>query len=105
MPRLLLAALALLLATAPAAAKSARCFTSDDGEYACNFTATDRAGSFEISAPGKPTVILVVNARGVASGFVNFGDRNVSLPGLYLRSKSDPACWVNDSTGTKVCAW
>lgn len=34
----------------------------------------------------------------------NIGTRNVALPGRYLRSKTDPACWVNDATGATVCA-
>lgn len=36
-------------------------------------------GSFEISAPGKPTYGLMLDERGIAFGF------------------------VNDSTGTKIC--
>jgi hypothetical protein len=41
---------------------------------------------------------------GVAYGFVNFGDKNIALPGRYLRSRSEPGCWVNDSTKAKICA-
>jgi hypothetical protein len=88
-----------------AQAKPARCFTTDDGAFSCQFRATAPDGSFEISAPGKPTFILNVIEPGVASGFANFGSRNVSLPGRYLRAASEPGCWVNDSTGTKLCAW
>lgn len=89
-----------------AAAKSARCYTTDDGEYDCEFTATDSQGSFEISAPGKPTMILIIDSPGVASGFGDFGTgRNVPLPGQYIRSDSDPACWVNSDTNTEICAW
>jgi hypothetical protein len=86
-------------------AKPARCFTSDDGSFSCEFHATARDGSFEISAPGKPTYILNMIEPGVASGFVNLGTRNIPLPGRYLRSSAEPACWVNDSTGAKICAW
>jgi hypothetical protein len=85
-------------------AKSARCFTSDDGSFACDFRATARDGSFTISAPGKPTYILNMIEPGVASGFVNLGTRNIPLPGRYLRSTAEPACWVNDATGAKICA-
>jgi hypothetical protein len=88
-----------------AEARLARCFTTDNGSYDCQFVATDRQGSFRISAPGKPTIILNVDQPGIAFGFANFGTRNVSLPGRYLRSATDPACWVNDATGTQVCAW
>jgi len=87
-----------------AEAKQARCFTSDDGDFPCEFFATDRDGSFRISAPGKPSMILNIDAPGVAYGFVNFGERNISLPGRYLRSKTDPACWENDSTHARICA-
>lgn len=94
------------LALADAAdAKQARCFSTDDGEYSCDFKATDADGSFEIAAPGKPTFILIMDEPGVASAFANFGDRNVSLPGLYLRDASDPACWISDATAARICAW
>ena len=97
--------LTLSLLLGAASAKSAWCLTTDDGEYDCEFTATDSAGSFEISAPGKPTFSLIMDAPGVASGYADFGDGNVSLPGRFFRSESDPACWVNDATDTQICAW
>jgi hypothetical protein len=100
----LLAAAAVCCLINAAEAKSARCFTTDDGSFPCQFRATARDGSFEISAPGKPTYILNVIEPGVANGFVNLGGRNVSLPGRYLRSKTEPECWLNDSTRTKICA-
>jgi hypothetical protein len=96
---------ALCVLTSGAEARPARCFTTDDGTYACQLVATDRQGSFRISAQGKPTIMLNVDQPGNAFGFANFGTRNVALPGRYLRSKADPACWVNDATGTKICAW
>jgi hypothetical protein len=86
-------------------ARMARRFTTDSGPYDCHFVATDRKGSFRISAPGKPTIILNVDQLGIAFGFANFGTRNVFLPGRYLRSATDSACWVNDTTETQVCAW
>jgi hypothetical protein len=88
-----------------AQAKPARCYTTDDGSFPCEFRATARDGSFKISAPGKPTYILNVTEPGIAYGFVNLGGRNVALPGRYLRSRSEPACWDNDSTTTRICAW
>ena len=96
---------ALCVLTSAAEARPARCFTTDDGTYACQFVATDRQGSFRISAPGKPTILLNIDEPGSAFGFTNFGSRDVSLPGRYLRSKADPACWADDATGAKVCAW
>ena len=89
-----------LLATClsfPAHAKPARCSTTDDGSYNCDFQPDGRDGSFTVSAPGKPTYTLTVTEPGVAFG-------SVSLPGRYLRSRSEPGCWVNDSTGAKLCA-
>ena len=86
-------------------ARPARCFTSDESNFQCEFRATDRDGSFEISAPSKPTYILTLAEPGVAYGFVNLGTRNVPLPGRFLRSRSETGCWVNDSTATKICAW
>jgi len=99
-----LAAAALLFATS-AEAKRARCFTTDDGYFPCTFVATDRQGSFEISARGKPTYSLIVDQPGFASAFVNIGGRNVSLPGMYVRSSDDGACWNNPETSTRICAW
>jgi hypothetical protein len=87
-----------------AAAKPARCSTSDDGSFPCQFRAMDRNGSFQISARGKPTFILDMIEPGVAAGYVNLGGRNTPLPGRYLRDPSEPACWINDVTHTRICA-
>ena len=99
-----LAMLGSLLASA-AEAKPARCFSTDDGYYDCDFRATDDAGSFAISAPMKPTFELLMDRPGFAYGFANFGDRNVPLPGMYVRQSDDPACWSNPETATRICAW
>ena len=88
-----------------AEARPARCSTTDDGSFPCQFRATARDGSFTISARGKPTYILNMSEPGVAFGFVNFGARNIPLPGYYLRSENEPACWVNDATRARICAW
>lgn len=93
------------VAASAAAAKPARCFTTDDGYFACDFVSLDRAGSFEISGEGVPTTTLIVDEPGFASGFVNFGNRNISLPGRYVRQRDDGACWSNPETNTKICAW
>jgi hypothetical protein len=84
-------------------AKPAKCFTTDDRSYACEFRRTDADGSFEISARGKPTYILNISEPGIAFGYVNLGHRNIPLPGRYLRSTSEPGCWVNDTTQAKIC--
>ncbi len=97
---------AAMLWSGSADAKRARCFTTDDGYFACTFTATDADGSFEISARGKPAYSLIVDEPGFASAFIRFGGgRNVSLPGMYVRSRDDGACWNNPETATKICAW
>jgi hypothetical protein len=62
----------ICLPLATAEAKSARCFTTDDGEYDCTFVATDADGGFEISAPGKPTFFLLMTEPGVASGYGDY---------------------------------
>ncbi|MDH7794374.1 MULTISPECIES: hypothetical protein [unclassified Beijerinckia] len=99
-------AVSLLLLPAIAEAKLARCFTTSDGYYDCDFRATDKDGSFEISAKRKPRYILVMEEPGLASAFVNLGtDRNVSLPGKFKRNKQDLACWFNDESRTRICAW
>ncbi|TFF25269.1 hypothetical protein E3C22_07810 [Jiella endophytica] len=89
-----------------ASAKSARCFTTDDGSYPCDFRGTDGSGSFEISAPGKPTFSLVIREPGLAGACGDFGTgRCVPMPGVYLRERDQPACWSNPETNTKICAW
>ena len=104
--RLILGALVLLFFAGQVEAKPARCFNSDDGYYDCDFRAIEGDGSFIISARDKPTYALMMSEPGVAYGFADFGTgRNVSLPGQYVRSRKDRACWVNDATGTKICAW
>ena len=87
-----------------AGARPARCTTTDDGTYPCDFRLTDKDGSFQISAPDKPLVILNMDGPGTAYGFINLGNRNISLPGHYLRDKADAACWVNDETKDRICA-
>ncbi len=88
-----------------AMAKPARCFTTDDGHYPCDFKGLDRQGSFEIKAKGFPTYTLWIESPGTAAGFVNFGDRNVALPGTFRREAADRACWANDETQTRICVW
>jgi hypothetical protein len=95
-----------LLISGAAQAKPAKCFSTDDGEYACDFQSLDKAGSFTTSAPGKPTYTLEVDSPGVAFGFADFGTgRNVALPGTFLRAQDDGACWDNDVTAVRICAW
>jgi hypothetical protein len=98
------AALYLVLG-ATADARPARCFTTDEGSFRCDFRMTDRDGSFEISAPGKPSYVLTMDQKDAAFGFVNLGGRNTPLPGRYLRSKTERGCWVNDTTAAKICAY
>ena len=98
-------ALVALASITTAQAKSARCYTSDDGEYSCTFVATARDGSFEISGEGSPTFSLVMDSPGRAYGFADYGSGSVALPGVYVRDKEDPACWVNDQTSARICAW
>lgn len=95
----------LFAATGFAEAKPAKCFTTDDGQFRCDFRVVDRDGSFAISAAGKPTYTLNMSGPGVAFGFAQIGGKNVALPGRYVRDASDGACWVNDATKTKICAW
>ncbi len=97
---------AALLASASAQAKPATCFSTDDGEYACEFKALDKAGSFTTSAPGKPTYTLEIDSPGVAFGYADFGTgRNVALPGMFRRAQDDGGCWDNDETDVRICAW
>jgi len=98
--------IALAFAT-PVLGKEARCFTTDDGYYDCNFEMLSSDGSFEVTADGYPAFQLVMESEGVASGYGQYepGGRFVSLPGTYERSREDGACWDNAETGTQICAW
>lgn len=89
----------------PASAKPAQCFTTDDGYYSCDFRGLDSSGSFRIRASGYPTYTLEIYDTNRAYGFADFGGGNTSLPGEYLRSRQDRACWDNTATGTQICAW
>jgi hypothetical protein len=95
---------AIGLACVSAEAKPARCFTTDDGYFPCEFTVTDDAGSFEISGEDVH-YSLIIDEPGVAYGFLNLGVGNVALPGRYVRSNEDRVCWENAETETKICAW
>lgn len=99
--------LTLLALAGPALAQDAQCFTTDDGDYSCQFEMLDDAGSFRISGEGKPTFEVWIDAPGQAFVGAVFepGGRSVSLPGTYLRSQEDPACWISDMTETEICAW
>lgn len=106
MKNLLLTFLAAFLAVAyPAAAKSARCFTTDDGYYPCSFRSLSADGSFEIRGNRVPTMTLMIDQPGFAFGSLDFRGKNVSLPGQYVRQSDDSACWANPETSTKVCVW
>ena len=100
LPPVLLLALFIPIA---AQGRPARCTTTDDGSYPCDFEPTDRNGSFEIRAPGKPLYIIVVEEPGRAGAFVNLGTRNIGLAGPYVRSKEDPACWVSEAANARIC--
>jgi len=95
----------LLTAAGFAQAKPARCFTTDDGAFACDFRTVDRDGSFTISASGKPTFTLNISEPGFAYGFLQIGSKSTPLPGRYHRDSTDRACWINDATQAKICAW
>ena len=96
---------AISLAT-PAEAKPARCFTTDDGYFNCDFKGLDSAGSFQISGRGYPTYTLEVDRPGFAFGYVDLGTgRTIPLPGQFVRQRDDTACWANPETDVKICAW
>jgi hypothetical protein len=102
----LISAAALALAIPSAAwAKPARCFTTDDGYFNCDFRMTDKLGSFEIKSKGKPGFSLVIEAPGIGSGYLRIDGRSIPVNGAYERQSDDPACWRNAEQQVKVCAW
>jgi hypothetical protein len=88
-------------------AKSARCFTTDDGYFPCQFKATDKAGSFEIRSDRDPNLgyTIIIDEPGFASGFVIIDGRSISVGGMFVRQRDDGACWNNPELNLKVCAW
>lgn len=99
------AASAVCIAAAPAVAKPAQCFTTDDGYYSCDFRGLDKAGSFRIQSRGYPSYVIEVYSNGRAYGYADFGSGSRPLPGEYIRSRKDGACWDNTVTDTQICAW
>ncbi|MCF3934206.1 hypothetical protein L1787_12390 [Acuticoccus sp. M5D2P5] len=93
------------LSLASADAKQARCLTTDNGSYPCTFEQFGGDGSFDVSAPMKPTYTIMMFDQGVADGFADYGDRKVPLPGPFYRSNRDRACWVSDSTDFAICVY
>ncbi len=98
-------ALAAALVPSLAFAKRARCFTTDDGYFSCQFRATDKAGSFEIKGRSTPTYSLVVDEPGFAFGYINFGNRGIPISGMFVRQRDDGGCWSNPEMNVKLCAW
>jgi hypothetical protein len=98
-------ALAAALVPSVAFAKRARCFTTDDGYFSCQFRATDRAGSFEIKGRATPAYSIVVDRPGFAFGYINFGNRGIPISGMFVRQRNDPGCWNNPEMNVKLCAW
>lgn len=105
MRRTALFLVAALFAT-PAAAKDARCYTTDDGYYDCNFEPLGQ-GSFEVTAEGYPALQIVIDSPGVAFGYGQYepGGNYVALPGTFTRNEQDGACWDNSDTDVQICAW
>ena len=105
MKRLAFAAAALILLPAAAEAGKARCFTTDDGYFDCNFKSLDRKGSFRISSPGPHSVSILIEEPGFGFGFVEIGGRNIPIGGMFVRQRDDAACWSNPDVQVKICAW
>ena len=97
--------LAAALVPSLAFAKRARCFTTDDGYFSCQFKETDKAGSFEIKGRSTPTYSLVVDEPGFAFGYINFGNRGIPISGMFVRQRDDRGCWNNPEMNVKLCAW
>lgn len=95
---------AVLVGLSPAEAKRAHCYTEEQ-YYDCNFKGLDDSGSFTIWERGHPTFTLWMDRPGAAYGYADYGTGNVSLPGMYIRSNDDAACWDNSDTDSQICAW
>ena len=87
------------------------CFTTDDGHFVGDVKVIVDAIRIKISAPGKPTYLLVTNGD-EADGFVTIDGKIIALPGKYRRGAALPGsawtggdCWNNDETDTKICVF
>jgi hypothetical protein len=70
-----------------------------------HFKSTDKIGSFQISARGKPGYVLIVEEPGFASGYLRIDGRTIPLNGSFVRQRDDSACWSNPELNVKFCAW
>ena len=103
--RLALAAALLVCAAASGSAADARCYNSDDGDYDCIFEQFGGDGSFAVHAPMRPTYTMQILSDGVASGFGDYGSGNRFLLGPFIRSQTDPACWISEATDFALCVY
>ncbi len=100
----LLLFLAILIYAVSAKAEPGRCFKTGLGDYACEINLLEFNGSFAISAPGKPTYSIVFDGLDFAFGFVNEGDGNRVMAGIYRREEENPSCWANVQSDDRICA-
>lgn len=88
-----------------AQARPATCFASGMGNYDCEVNLVEFNGSFSISAPGKPTYMLIFDAPGFAFGFISENGKMRALPGPFEQEAAEPACWQNLQDDSRICAW
>lgn len=86
-------------------ARPATCFASGMGKYDCEVNLVEFNGSFSMSAPGKPTFMLIFDAPGYAFGFISENDKMRALPGPFEQEAAEPACWQNLQDDSRLCAW
>lgn len=99
-------AFTLLLAagTSHVQARPATCYNSDDGTYPCDFAPYGGNSSFTARGAGQEYTIDIYEP-GYASGSVLIDGRVILLPGTFLRSRQDRACWVSDETDFALCVY
>jgi hypothetical protein len=96
----------VLAQNAEARPKSATCFVTGVGNYACTFTPIGGDGSFRITARGRDTYMLTLNGDDTAYAFLQIRGRgrNIALPGVYVRDYADRACWASSDPAFRICA-
>ena len=98
-------------ASLPALAKSARCFSTSAGAYACDFRFLSERygfppGSFTAISPANGTVQLIVSEPGVAEiYYLNDETGQAFRGGTFHRMEEDLACWYNGDLDEKFCAY
>ena len=95
-------------AAAPAFAYDADCtFRGGYGEaterFTCDFEKLDRQGSFNVTGNGY-FIQMDIRRKNRGNGNMSVGGPTFDL-GPFVRERGDRACWLNQNSGARICAY